>query len=320
MAGLVVLLHLQPFLEQAQHGETYRDSFHVPYVSWYPEGPEWLYIVLLWMAAGAAVLVSIGAFTRVTVVYVWAFITWNTFLSQTNFHNNRAYLIVIVGGLALSRCGHAWSLDAWWARRRGRPLAITMPGWPLWLMRFEASAIYLASGTSKLVDPDWFGGLVTWDRVNRVQDKLHETPLPDWFIRFISDRDFHTVMAKVIVATELFIGLGLWFRRSRLAAVVAAVAFHVLVEVAADVQVFSYLGLSALVIWWPQPGRAPAAGQPKISCSWRPDHRPTATTPPMTPIQKATAPATARTLARLRSLTTAVRMATKPKITGTPKP
>ena len=36
----IVLLHLRPLLEDAWHGDIYRDHFHEPYASWYPELPR----------------------------------------------------------------------------------------------------------------------------------------------------------------------------------------------------------------------------------------------------------------------------------------
>ena len=52
-------------------------------------------------------------------------------------------------------------------------------------------------------------------------------------ITVLADRSFHTLAAKVIIATELFIAFGLWWRRSRYAAVWIAVCFHVVIEVSA---------------------------------------------------------------------------------------
>ena len=40
LVGPIVLLHLRPLLEDAWHGDTYRDVFHEPYASWYPELPR----------------------------------------------------------------------------------------------------------------------------------------------------------------------------------------------------------------------------------------------------------------------------------------
>ena len=250
LVGPIVLLHLQPFLADVWNGETYRDAFYEPYAEWYPEPPEEIYIGLLWLGAVAAIAMSLGLVTRVATTTTFAIATYNAFLSTTHFHNNRAYLIIVLGVLTLAPCGRELSLDAWIRRRRQRPpLDPSAPAWPLWLLRFECAAIYGASGLSKLLDPDWFGGTVTWQRVVRARDDLEASPLPDWAVSALTDADFHAAAAKLIVLTELFIALGLWWRGTRYAAVWVAVIFHVIIEASASVQVFSLLGIAVLVIW-----------------------------------------------------------------------
>jgi uncharacterized membrane protein YphA (DoxX/SURF4 family) len=248
LAGPAVLLSLWPFLSDALDGRIYRDSFYEPYASWYPDVPRPVYVGLLVVAVIAAVAMSLGFLTRVATTTTFAIVTYNLFLSTTNFHNNRAYLVIVLGLLAAAPCGRELSLDAWLRGRRGLPpLDPSAPGWPLWLLRFECAAIYGASGLSKLVDPDWFGGTVPWQRVVQARDDL--AGWPHWALSVLTDRDVYTVAAKFIVATELFIALGLWSRRTRYAAVWVAVVFHTAIEFSASVQVFSYLGICVLVIW-----------------------------------------------------------------------
>jgi uncharacterized membrane protein YphA (DoxX/SURF4 family) len=250
LAGPVVLLHLQPFLSDAWHGRIYRDAFHEPYAAWYPDLPRPVYVALLWLAAVAAVAMALGVLTRLATATTFAIVTYNLFLSTTNFHNNRAYLVIVLGILAVAPCGRELSLDAWLRRRRGRPaLDPRAPAWPLWLLRFECAAIYAASGTSKLLDPDWFGGTVTWQRVVQARDQLEAWPLPGWVVSLLTDRGFHTGAAKLIVLTELFIAAGLWWRGTRYVAVWVAVVFHLTIDASAAVQVFSVLGVAVLVIW-----------------------------------------------------------------------
>jgi hypothetical protein len=250
LAGPAVLLHLQPFLSDAWDGHTYRDAFHEPYAQWYPELPEPVYAGLLWLAALAAVAMSLGFLTRLSTATTFAIVAYNLFLSTTHFHNNRAYLLIVLAILAVAPCGRELSVDAWIRHRRGLPApSLSAPAWPLWLLRFECAAIYGASGLSKLVDPDWFGGTVTWQRVVRARDQLEAFPLPDWAVSAFTDRAFHTGAAKFVVLTELFIALGLWWRGTRYAAVWVAVVFHVTIEMSAAVQVFSYLAIAVLVIW-----------------------------------------------------------------------
>ena len=248
LAGPIVLLHLQPFLSDSLDGRIYSDAFYEPYTAWYPELPRGVYIALLWFAAVAAIFMSLGLLTRLATATTFAIVAYNLFLSTTHFHNNRAYLVIVLGVLAVAPCGRELSLDALIRRRRGLPaLDPRAPAWPLWLLRFECSVVYGASGMSKLLDPDWFGGTVPWMRAVQSRDDLGA--LPGWLVSVLTSRDFYTGAAKFVVLTELFIACALWWRGTRYAAVWVAVIFHVSIQASASVQVFSGLGIAVLVIW-----------------------------------------------------------------------
>ena len=250
LVGPVVLLHLRPFLSDALHGRIYRDAFYEPYADWYPELPRGIYVGLLWLAAVAAVAMALGLVTRLATATTFGIVAYNLFLSTTHFHNNRAYLVIVLGVLAAAPCGRELSLDAWIRRRRGLPaLDPRAPAWPLWLLRFECAAVYAASGMSKLLDPDWFGGTVPWQRVVQARAELDAGPLPGWALSVLYDRDFYTGAAKLIVLTELFIAVGLWWQGTRYAAAWVAVVFHASIQASASVEVFSVLGIAVLVIW-----------------------------------------------------------------------
>jgi hypothetical protein len=250
LAGPIALLHLWPFLADALDGRLYRDTFTEPYAAWYPHLPRGLYTAVLALGVVAAVAMTVGLCTRLATGVTLGVVAYNLFLSTTHVHNNRAYLAIVLAALALVPCGRELSVDAWLRARRGRPpLPASGPGWPLWLLRFEASVVYGASGLSKLLDPDWIGGTVTWHRVVRVHDQVVASALPGWAVTVLEDRGFHTYAAKAIVATELFVALGLWWRASRYAAVWLAVCFHVAIQLSASVEVFSYLAIAALVVW-----------------------------------------------------------------------
>jgi hypothetical protein len=250
LVGPVTLVHLRPFVSDALGGRIYRDAFYEPYAAWYPDLPRPLYGAVLAVGVVAAVAMSVGFCTRLATGATLGVVAYNLFLSTTHFHSNRAYLLIVLAALAVAPCGRELSVDAWLRRRRGLPpLDLRAPAWPLWLLRFEAAVVYGASGLSKLVDPDWFGGTVTWHRIVQVRDRLDASPLPAWAVSLLADRSFHTYAAKLIVLTELFIAVGLWWRATRYAAVWVAVSFHVTIEISASVQVFSYLAIAALVIW-----------------------------------------------------------------------
>ena len=121
LAGPAVLLHLQPFLSDALDGRTYRDAFYEPYAAWYPQLPDALYTALLGLAVVAAVSMSLGFLTRLATATTFTIVAYNLFLSTTHFHNNRAYLVIVLGLLAVAPCGRELSLDSWLRRRRGLP-------------------------------------------------------------------------------------------------------------------------------------------------------------------------------------------------------
>ena len=123
LIGPIVLLHLRPFLLDAWHGRIYRDTFHEPYASWYPELPRPVYVGVLCVGALAAVAMTLGVRTRLSTAIVLAVVAYNVFLSTTHLHNNRAYLLIVLAALAVTPCGRELSLDAWWRRRRGLPPA-----------------------------------------------------------------------------------------------------------------------------------------------------------------------------------------------------
>lgn len=250
LVGAIALVHLQPFVTAALRGDTYQDRFHHAYSRWYPELPEAGYACLLVIGSLAAVAMSIGLWSRVAPKVTFGVVAYNLFLSTTHMHNNRAYLVIVLALLAMAPCGRALSVDAWLRTRRGlAPLDPTAPAWTLWLLRFECATIYFASGASKLLDPDWLNGTVTWGRLIEQEAAVRASLLPGAVADLLLERSFHTVAAKLIIATELFMAGGLWWRRTRRFAVLAAVAFHVTIQFTADVEIFSYLGLAMLFVW-----------------------------------------------------------------------
>jgi hypothetical protein len=250
LVGAITLVHLQPFVTAALRGDTFQDHFHHAYSRWYPELPEAGYACLLVIGSLAAVAMSIGLWSRVATKATFGVVAYNLFLSTTHMHNNRAYLVIVLALLAMAPCGRTLSVDAWFRTRRGlAPLDPTGPAWTLWLLRFECATVYFASGTSKLLDPDWFGGTVTWGRLIEQEAAVRVSLLPGAVADLLLERPFHTVAAKLIIGTELFMAGGLWWRRTRRFALMAAVTFHVTIQFTADVQIFSYLGLAVLFVW-----------------------------------------------------------------------
>jgi uncharacterized membrane protein YphA (DoxX/SURF4 family) len=239
LLGVVVLLHLRPFVDDVRAGVSYDDRFWLPFATWLPKVPDALWTALVWTGVVAGALMVVGLCSRAATATAFAVVAVELLASQTHFHHNRTFLAIVLGGVALLHPGQAWSVDALLRRPRRE-----IPLWPLHLLRAQVCLVYLASGTSKLLDRDWVGGLSLWDRVVR-----HQENVPSWAVDVMTERWPYYVIGPAAVATELFIGVGLWWRRTRPAAVVVAAAFHVSIEIAAKVEVFSYAALAALLVW-----------------------------------------------------------------------
>jgi len=247
--GAIAFVVMRPIAAAAIDGRTYHDRFHEPFLDWLPDLSPGAFTVVMIIGTVAAVAMTVGLATRwaaiATTLVLGAYLAQST----THLHNNRAYLFAVLVGVSLAPAGRSWSLDRAIARWIGDPPDEVMAAWPLWLLRFQCSLVYAASAISKLVDPDWFGGTVTWGRVVRTEALLRASVLPESVQDLLLERSFHTVAAKVIVLTELFIAAGLWWRPTRWWAVAVAIAFHISIEVSASVQTFSYLAVAVLVVW-----------------------------------------------------------------------
>lgn len=248
--GLVAFVQLRPVALDALRGRTFHDRFFDPFLEPIPTLPPVAYTIVTVTGAIAAVAMAVGLVTRWATAATTLAVGAHLVSATAHLHNNRAYLFAVLVGLSLAPAGRSWSIDRWLAARRGgEPPPEQMAGWPVWLIRFECSLVYAASGFSKLVDPDWFGGTVTWGRTVTQEALVRASALPDGLQDLLLDRSFHSVAAKAIVLTELAIATGLWWRPTRWWAVMVAVAFHVSIELSASVETFSYLAIGVLPVW-----------------------------------------------------------------------
>ncbi|MEM7605306.1 MAG: HTTM domain-containing protein [Myxococcota bacterium] len=248
-AGPIFFVHLWPFWQRLASGEYFVDRFHVPLFIGMPTLDEPTYRTLLALALVSAFTLSIGLLSRLSAAYACSCVAFHIASNQLFFHHNRAFLMTLLFALALLPAGRDLSVDAWLARTRGRPLSPSYATWRLLLVRLLACTPYLASGTSKLIDPDWWGGVVMTDRIHRYRGAAEARGVPIELLDFLESPAFAAVWWKFIVLTELFIGVGLWSKRTRLGAIFMALCFHAFIELTSTVSVFSYLGVCATLLW-----------------------------------------------------------------------
>ncbi|MGH7895247.1 MAG: hypothetical protein ACREQL_11310 [Candidatus Binatia bacterium] len=119
-------------------------------------------LALLWVVRVSAWCAAFGVLTRVSMAVAALGSVFLLVIPSMYGHvaHVRHHLVWFSSLLALSRCGDALSVDAWWRRVRGRepPLLAPAPcyGFPLRAMAVVLGVFYLFAGVAKLAaGPDW---------------------------------------------------------------------------------------------------------------------------------------------------------------------
>jgi Vitamin K-dependent gamma-carboxylase len=217
------------------------DVFHLPVwpEAWVPSRP--LYTALLGLQATCAVLAVVGVRSRGALLAGAGCGLFLLLCDRLQYHNNRYELLLVTILVSLTPCDRSFR----W-RRPARP----GPG-PRWAARMvgaQLSIAYLASSVGKLLDPEWRGGSVLHLRFSH-GPHIDQHLLPSLVEQLIAQPWFSWVASVAAITSELFLALGLWFPRTRVAALWLGVMFHVGIELSARVELFSYTMLFGYLVF-----------------------------------------------------------------------
>ena len=212
------------------------DHFHLPYLPEALVPSRSVYVALLAVQMLAAVLVTVGHLARPALFFAGASLMYLLLCDRLHYHHHVYALACYVFLLAFSPCDASFAITSDSDDDGG-----TGPLWAIRLAQLQVSIVYLASGGSKLLDPDWRDGLVLLDRLSRYGDQAVAKGVPQRVVAFFQRPDTSSALAKLTIATELFLALGLWLPRTRIAAMFIGVWFHLAIEVTSKVGYFSWL-------------------------------------------------------------------------------
>jgi len=182
----------------------------VPYLSWLqPSTSISLTLILLWVAAATAF--TLGYRTRIAGALLTGVLMLVLVYDRQTYSNHLYLMMLLVGLLTVADSGAALSVDA----RHGRGAAVCSGGAVL-LIKAQVSIVYGFAGLWKLNEA-FLSGLVLASQLG--------TGLVGFPDRFRTPYLLALVSAGA-VCTEIAIAVGLWFRRSRTAAIGLGVALH----------------------------------------------------------------------------------------------
>jgi hypothetical protein len=225
------------------------DVFHWPIV---PETLVASIAVYKWLVAAQlllAALVVAGYQARPALFASALAGTYVLLCDRLQFHHNRWALFCVSLMVALSPCDRSFFVA-------GEPLTTRVgPLWAARLAQLQLSVIYLASGGSKLLDADWRNGHVLLERMRLYGHSAIEHGVPQAVVDFLGEPDVASALAKLAIATELFLAVGLW-GRTRVFALWWGVWFHLTIEATSKVEGFTWLVLAVYLLFATPDARA----------------------------------------------------------------
>ncbi|MCW5836978.1 MAG: HTTM domain-containing protein [Labilithrix sp.] len=215
------------------------DTFHVAMIPEALVPAPRVYAVVLAARVCLAVMVAIGVWARPALAVSAALGLWLLLCDRNQFHHNRYSLYAYALLLSLTPCDRSWR-----ATEPAVPAPRLGPWWGVRLAQLQVSLVYLASGGSKLLDPDWRDGLVLGDRIARYAHVAIAKGVPPAVVDLLARPDVASATAKLAIMTELVLCIALWLRPTRVVALWWGVWFHVVIQATSKVETFSVLALS----------------------------------------------------------------------------
>ncbi len=234
-------------------------DFHFTYLGfgwvrpWPGDGMYWHFAVMALLAA----CIAAGFLYRASAALFFLAFAYVSLLDQARYLNH-FYLVSLVSLLMIAVPAHrAVSVDA---RLRPALRADTVPAWCLWLLRAQIGLVYFYGGVAKL-NADWLRG----------------QPMRMWLSERGDDPILGSVLAQPwcallfsyggLLLDLLIVPLLLW-RRTRVAALAAAIVFHLLNARMFSIGIFPWFMIAATLLFlppdWPRKllGRPPPSPAP----------------------------------------------------------
>ncbi len=217
-------------------------SYHLTY-----HGFEWVQPLpgigmrLVFYAMGlAAAGIGLGLFYRLSCAVFFLTFTY-TFLAEAALFQNHYYLVCLLAFLLIGIPANRFlALDVLiWPQRASR----FVPAWCYWLLGFQIAVPYVYGGIAKL-DWDWLHGMPVGLWIEERSDLPLVGPYLKerwcaWFVSYVG-----------LVLDLLVVPLLLW-RRTRLAAYLVLVVFHVSNSILFTIDFFPWFMILATLILFP---------------------------------------------------------------------
>lgn len=241
--GSLLLWEVWKFFANGWIARYYVDpGFHFTYYGFewvrpWPGQGMYLHFLILGVLAAC---IALGACYRLATGLFFLGFSYVFLLEQARYLNH-LYLVCLLGFLLTIVPAHrALSFDAW---LRPRVDAGTAPAWGLWILRFQIALPYVYGGIAKLVG-DWLAGepIRTWLAERSAQSVFGLWISQEWLV--------YAICYGGLLFDLGVVPLLLW-RRTRMLALLAALAFHLANAYLFTIGIFPWLMIAATLLFLP---------------------------------------------------------------------
>jgi vitamin K-dependent gamma-carboxylase-like protein len=226
------------------------DSFHWPILPEALVASRTIYTLVVAAQVVLSALVVAGHRARPALMASALLGGYVLLCDRLEYHHNRYALFCYSLLLSLSPCDRSFYVASTLPGTRAGPL------WAARLAQLQVSLIYVASGGSKLLDPDWRSGRVLLERFLLFGTPSLEHRIPSAWIEWATQPEAMSAVAKLAIATELLLSVGLWSRHLRVVALWWGVWFHIAIEATSRVEGFTWVTLAMYALFSTPDARA----------------------------------------------------------------
>ncbi len=233
LLGWQALLAAEEFTKLGFFGE----SFHLPMVPAVLVPSHRVFGLMLAVRVCLAVTVTLGVWARPALAVSAALGLWCFACDQLQFDDGRYRLFAYALLLSLTPCDRSW--------RASEPISVPPRSgayWAVFLIQFQVALFYLASGFAKLLNEDWRTGAVLLDQIGAHADMALAAAVPRAALQIAANHA--GALAKIAIMTELFLGVGLCHRSTRVVALWLGVWYHAIAQFASTVETSAFVTLA----------------------------------------------------------------------------
>lgn len=223
--------------------ETVRSQFNFPHLNifnWLGLAPSIL-SGFMWVYGMALVAGILGFYTRHSMILI---LIGLVSLHQRNIwflSSSELLMRVITLYLVFAPTGRSLSLDAYFAKKEGRPWSQVHAPWVMRLIQIQLSVVYVWTVWHKLKGDTWIDGTALY-YATRLEGSTN-FPVPFLFDSIL----FIKLMTWGTLLLELALGILIWFKEFRRVLIAAGILFHIGIEYTMSIPFFEIVMIVLLL-------------------------------------------------------------------------